>query len=132
MNTRKTTFPTSKQPSSTWMRYLLLALVAEKIIQHIVVTVAFAYDWRAIGSTVVVNPQSLMIAGAIIALLFALSFWGLLRRARWALTLAIALALFDIGGEFVVQGKVNITMTVSFLIAVILLGVALIVRRQAS
>jgi hypothetical protein len=112
------------------MRYLLLALVVEKILQHIVVTVAFAYDWRAIGSTVVVNPEILMVAGAIVAFLFAVSFWGILRRARWGINLAIALALFDIGGEFVAQGNVAITVTVSFLVAIMLLVTALVYRRR--
>ena len=108
----------------------MLALLVEKTIQHIVVTVAFAFNWEDIRSTVVVNPKLLMIAGAIVAILFALSLWQMLRRAKGVINLVIALALFDIVGEFVAQGRMNITMTISFLVALLLLILALFERRQ--
>jgi hypothetical protein len=110
----------------------LIALVFEKIVQHIVVTLAFYFNWAGIASTVVVNPSLLMILGAVVAVLFALSLWGLLMQRTWAINLVTALALFDILGEFVAQGTLMITMTVSFLVATILLVLALWYRRQAK
>ena len=116
--------------SFRWMQYALIFLVVEKIVQHIVVTLAFAYDWQEIRATVVVNPNILMALGVPIALGFALALWGIVRAQPWATNLVIGLALVDIVGEFVAQGKVAILITVSFLVAVILLMLALFYRRQ--
>ena len=115
----------------TWLKYLLIALVFEKIIQHIVVTIAFYLNWAQIGSTVAVNPSILMLLGAVVAVLFMLSLWGMITQQKWAINLVIALALFDILGEFVAQGTIIIAITVSFLVATILLILALLYRRQA-
>jgi hypothetical protein len=114
---------------SAWLRYSVLALILEKIFQHIVVTLAFLFDWGAIRSTVVVHPDILLVLGAIVAVLFGLSLWGMLRRKPWALTLVIGLAIFDIIGEFVAQGTISIMLTVSFLVATLLLILALWYRR---
>jgi hypothetical protein len=46
-----------------WIKYLLIAFICEKIIQHILVTIAFYFNWGDIGSTVAVNPGILMILG---------------------------------------------------------------------
>ena len=112
----------------TWLKYVLIALLIEKTIQHIVVTIAFYFNWGDIGSTVVVDPNILMVLGALVAVLFAFSLWGMITQQKWAINLVIALALFDIIGEFVAQGTIAITITVSFLVAVILLVLALIYR----
>lgn len=130
MNNRETIYPVSGKSRATWLRTIVLALVIEKIIQHLFVTTAFTFNWADIGSTVVVNPRLLMILGAIVALLFAISLWGLLRWTRWAINLVIALALFDIVGEFIAQGKLAITVTISILVAILLLVLALFLRRQ--
>jgi hypothetical protein len=71
-----------------------------------------------------------MILGVVVTVLFALSLWGLITQQKWAVNLVIALALFDIIGEFVAQGTIIITITVSFLVATILLILALVYRRQ--
>jgi hypothetical protein len=44
--------------------------------------------------------------------------------------LLIGLALFDIIGEFVAQGVISIVITVSFLVATLLLILTLVYRRQ--
>lgn len=129
MENEKAAQRTAGKVKTTWLRYLLIALVLEKIIQHIVVTLAFYFDWAQIGSTVSVNPGILMILGAVVAVLFMLSFWGILTRQTWATNLVIALALFDIIGEFVAQGTIIIVITVSFLVAALLLILALLYRR---
>ena len=114
---------------TSWKRFTLIALVFEKIVQHIFVTISFYLNWGDIRSSVAVNPDVLMIMGAVVAVLFILSFWGLIVRLEWAVNLVIALALFDILGEFVAQGTMIIAITVSFVVAVALLVVAFAVRR---
>jgi hypothetical protein len=113
-----------------WIYYGLLLLTVEKILQHIVVTLAFYFNWQDIGSTVVVSPTILMISGALIAILFMVSLWGLLKKQTWAINLLTALAIFDLLGEFVAQGRIDITMTISFLAAALLLIFCLVYRRE--
>jgi hypothetical protein len=60
--------------------------------------------------------------------LFSLSLWGIVTHRRWALNLVIVLAIFDIIGEFVAQGTLSIVVTVSFLVAILLLMLALLHR----
>jgi len=109
---------------------VLLALIVEKVIQHAVVTFALATDLRGIRSTVVVNPDVLMVSGGLVGVLFAVSLWGRLTGGKWALVLVIGLAAFDLVGEFVAQGRVFIIVTVSFVVAAILLVLAFRLRRQ--
>jgi hypothetical protein len=122
--------PAARNVKTAWARYLLLALVFEKIVQHIVVTLAFYSNWANIASTVAVNPSLLMFLGAVVAVFFVLSLWGMITRQTWAIKLVIALAVFDVVGEFVAQGTIIITITVSFLVATILLILALWYQRQ--
>jgi hypothetical protein len=117
----------------SWRDYLLLVLLVEKIIQHIVVTIAFYFNWSDIASSVVISPSLLMILGAVVAIAFGLSFWGVVTQQKWAIDLVIFLALFDIIGEFIAQGRIPIALTVSFVVAVILLILALLYRwRETS
>jgi hypothetical protein len=117
---------------SRWVYYLLILLVIEKIIQHVFVTLAFYFNWADIASRVAVSPTILMILGALVAVLFALSLWGMIIKRTWAVNLVIALALFDILGEFVAQGQVCILTNVSFIVATLLLILALSYRRYIS
>lgn len=117
--------------SSGWLRWLLLLLLAEKVIQHIVVTLAFASGWDGIRASVAFSYQIFMVAGAVLALLFALALWWLWRRDPWARGLIITLALIDIVGEFVAQGTLIITITVSLLVAIALLILALLYRARS-
>ncbi|HEU0293921.1 MAG TPA: hypothetical protein VFR47_14370 [Anaerolineales bacterium] len=120
--------PIAMKPN--WTYYVLIALIVEKIIQHTVVTLAFYFNWKEIASTVVVSPVALMILGAVVGVLFALSLWGLTRKQTWAIKLVLVLAVFDILGEFVAQGKLGIVITVSFIVAVFLLILAWQYQRQ--
>ncbi len=110
-------------------RILMLVLLAEKIIQHVAVTTAFALNWRDIRSTVAVSPDALMVAGGLVAVAFAAALWALWARRTWAMGLVMALALFDMVGEFVAQGTLAITLNVSFIVATALLLLALFSRR---
>jgi hypothetical protein len=94
--------------------YALIILSCEKIVQHTAVTLAFYNDWNGIRSRVRVNPDVLMVLGAIVAVLFMLSLVGLLRHRSWSSGLLIGLALIDIVGEFIAQGTVAIVITVSY------------------
>ena len=117
---------------SNWIYYSLILLVAEKIVQHIFVTLAFYLNWYNIASTVAVMPELLMISGAIVAILFCVSLWGFIKKQRWTINLVIGLALFDIVGEFVAQGRIDIAIPLSFIVAILLLALALIYRRQVN
>jgi|GEM_PF-2252431 len=130
MNNKEDTSRATRKARLGWVKYIVIALIFEKIIQHIYVTIAFFFNWRDIGSTIAVNPSILMILGAIVAVLFILGLWGMISQQKWAINLVLALALFDIIGEFVAQGKIGIVITVSFLVATLLLILALVCRQQ--
>ena len=63
---------------TTWVRVLLILFIIEKIIQHTFVTLAFYFNWKGIGSTVVIDPGILMVLGGTIGLLFILSLWAMI------------------------------------------------------
>ncbi|HEX6384509.1 MAG TPA: hypothetical protein VF177_07555 [Anaerolineae bacterium] len=111
---------------------LLILLLVEKTIQHIVVTLAFSFNWKYIAATVAISPTVLMVLGAFVAILFGLSLWGMITKQKWAIKLIIALALFDMVGEFVAQGRLDIVITISFIVATLLLILAVIYRRQIN
>lgn len=130
MKKKNTSNPASDQRRTGWLKIIITVLLIEKVIQHTVVTLAFYFDWGGIRSTVAVNPDILMVVGGLIGVLFALSLWGLINQRKWAIDLVIGLALFDFFGEYVAQGTVWIVITVSFLVAILLFGLALFYRRQ--
>lgn len=117
---------------TAWVKYLLIILILEKIVQHTLVTVAFYFDWSNIRSTVAVSPDVLMVLGVVVAILFILGLWGMLTRKQWAHGLVMGLALFDIIGEFVAQGRIDIVINVSFLAAILILTLSMIYRRQQA
>lgn len=104
----------------------------EKIVQHTLVTLAFYNNWNNINSTVAFNPNVLMILGGIVACLFIISLWGLVAGHQWATSLVLGLAIFDIIGEFIAQGTIIIAITVSFIVAIVLLIMVLVYRKQIS
>lgn len=116
---------------AAWPWYVMIALLAEKVVQHLAVTAAFYFNWSDISSTVVVSPMILMVLGGAVAVLYAVAVWALLRGRAWATKLIIGLALFDIIGEMVAQGQIAIDINVSFIVAVALLILALFSRRQS-
>lgn len=115
---------------TNWLYIAILLLVVEKTIQHIVVTVAFYFNWMDIASTVTVSTTSLMILGGLVAVLFAIALLAMIRKHRWSIQLIIALALFDIVGEFVAQGRIDIKIPVSFIVAILLFILAVTYRKQ--
>ena len=130
MSTNAHVHQPAEHGTGAWLRYTLIVLALEKCVQHVVVSLAFFFNWKDISSTVVVSPAALLVLGAVAAGLFMVTLWGLVKRRRWAADLAIGLALFDIVGEFVAQGTLGIALTVSFLVAALLLVLALAYRRQ--
>lgn len=122
----------TRSGQASWIRYALIVLIVEKIVQHAVMTLALFFNWKEIGSTVAVSPSILTVLGAIVALLFMLSLWGMITRKQWAVNLVIGLALFDIVGEFVAQGTLYIVITVSILVAAMLLILGLVYRRRET
>ena len=112
------------------LRILLVLIICEKVLQHAAVTLAFWFNVGGIRSSVAADPSLLMILGAMIAILFLIALWGVLRNHRWTPGLLIGLALFDIVGEFAAQGTFAIVLNVSFLVAVTLLIFSIAYRRQ--
>ncbi len=110
--------------------WLLIALTLEKILQHIIVSWAFATDRFGIRDSVVVDYRWLTIIGGLIAVLFGVALVGLVRRRYWSLTLLIVLALADIVGEFIAQGTFGIVITVSFVVAIAILIISRIQQRS--
>jgi hypothetical protein len=113
-------------------RIALIILVGEKIIQHALVTIAFYFNWMDIRLTVAVPADILMILGAVVTVLYTLCFWAIMTQKRWSNVLLMGLALFDIVGEFIAQGRLDITINVSILVAFSLLILALFYRKQES
>ncbi len=108
-----------------WLKWIIVLLVIEKIIQHTAVTLAFYFDWSHIRNTVAVPADILMVLGGIVAILFAIALWGALTSRVWVRGLTMGLAIFDMVGEFVAQGKLDITINVSFLVAAALFVLSL-------
>src|SRR3990172_174392 len=110
--------------------FLLLILSGEKVVQHVFVTLALLSDFGGIRSTVDVDYRALAVSGAVLAVLFAFSFWAVLLKKEWALYLLTAAAAFDVIGEFVAQGTFTIAINVSILVAVTLLIMCLLQLRN--
>lgn len=111
---------------------ILRILLAEKVVQHLFVTAAFATDLAQFRDDAPFDYRWFLISGGIVALLFALALYGHLQHHRWSLQLAITLAVFDIVGEFVYQGGLNIVITVSLLVATVALVLASIELRRTA
>lgn len=91
------------------------------MIQHLVVTWAFATDQANFREEAAFDYRWFVVSGAIVAVLFAAALIGYLRRTGWSIWLFSGLAAFDIVGEFAYQGSLGILITVSFVVAVTLL-----------
>ncbi|OGD44540.1 hypothetical protein A3K69_03110 [Candidatus Bathyarchaeota archaeon RBG_16_57_9] len=112
------------------LRRLLLFLTAEKVVQHLFVTYAFYIDLGGLRSQVAPDYRILMGAGFVVFVLFAVSLYGQLLNAAWAIGLVNGLAVFDVGGEFYAQGSLIIDVTVSFVVAVVILLTVHLIRRE--
>jgi len=95
------------------------------------VTISFLYDFGGIGNNVALDYRYFMVSGSFLDILFFVVLWGLQSEKYWALALVAGLAVFDIIGEFVAQGNVFFyRITVSFVVAIILLILSIRVRSQ--
>jgi hypothetical protein len=113
-----------------FLLYILVFLSLEKFIQHVVVTYAFYVDLGEIRSIVMVDHRFLMISGFIVGILFLINIPFLLQRKRSSFSILFFLALFDFIGEFIAQGTLTINITLSFLVASIILFVLIIERKR--
>lgn len=106
-------------------RYVLMVLAAEKVVQHAVVSWALASDQFGLRSEVTVDYRWLAAIGALDTVLFAAALIGLADSQRWSLVLLAILATSDILGEFVAQGTLAVSITVSLVVAVVVLALSL-------
>jgi hypothetical protein len=109
---------------------LLMILSLEKFVQHMVVTYAFMTDLSDIRQFVIFDYRIFMFTGFFIGMLFLLSFVLMTRRARFGLNLLFLLALFDFVTEFVAQGTLIIEVTVSILVAALIIVLCLLTRKN--
>jgi hypothetical protein len=112
--------------------YILILLSIEKFIQHIAVTYAFAADLSEIRSAVAVDHRLLMISGFIVGWLFLVNIPFLFQQKRFSFSLLFGLALFDLIGEFIAQGTLIIDITVSFLVAFVILLILIIYSKRLA
>ena len=110
--------------------YVLLAVSIEKTIQHIVVAVSLAWNVGSLRSTLAVDYSVVMVVSAALAMLFGMALAGLRRKRAWSVSLLGLLGASDIVGEFIVQGGMVKVVTVSLIVAVVLLIVAMIAYRM--
>ena len=112
--------------------YILVFLSIEKFIQHMFVSYALYVDLMAIRSTVVVDHRLLMVSGFIVGILFLVNIPFLLRRRRNSFRVLFFLALFDFIGEFIAQGTLAIDITVSYLVASIIILILIVERERLA
>lgn len=103
----------------TWI--ILLFLCFEKVVQHLFVTYAFFKNISSIRSDMAFDYRYFMYVGLIIALLFAVAFYGLLKQEIWGHKLAFTMGWVDFFGEFVGQGGALNFIPLSFIVAIIII-----------
>ena len=107
------------------------ALLLEKVTQHVFVTWAFIAGRFGLRDEVAVDYRWLAATGGLAAVLFAVALAGHVIGRSWSVWLAAGLAVVDIVGEFVAQGRLAITVNVSFVVASAVLLLALFELRTA-
>lgn len=110
-------------------RGALLLLALEKFVQHMVVTYGLVTDVSGVRSRVAADPRWLAGAGFVVGVLFLACAVGMLRARRWSAYGLLALALFDVAGEYVAQGTLAVQITLSFVVAWLIVLVVVAGRR---
>jgi hypothetical protein len=103
----------------------ILLLTVEKMLQHLLTAVFFAFNIPGIGRpeigpTFDLSDTTMVVLNLIVFILFGMGFWGRLRGNLWHRPLLVGLALFDILAEFIFHGFFYITISV--IVSVILLA----------
>jgi uncharacterized membrane protein (UPF0136 family) len=109
---------------------VLLVLALEKLAQHMFVTYAFISNLGGIRGDVSLDYRIFMISGFLVGILFLVAFIMMVRHNPVSLRLLFYLSLFDLIGEFVAQGRVFITITVSLLIATAIIVIVYVRRKR--
>jgi hypothetical protein len=115
---------------SRFVSLILLGLLAEKVIQHVFVTVAFLFDIGGSRSSVALDYRFFMVAGGVVSILYVIALWAVYSKRKYGLSLVVALAVLDILGEFIAQSRFDINLNFSFIGASILLILAKLIRRN--
>lgn len=100
-----------------WSVPALVIPSLEKFVQHMVVTYALVANVAGIRDTLAVDAGFLAVSGLVVGLLFAVAGVALAQGRRWAAGGLLALALFDVVGEFVAQGTFEVRITLSLVAA---------------
>jgi hypothetical protein len=71
-----------------------------------------------------------MISGFLVGVLFLVAFIFMIRRKKFSLNLLLYLALFDFFDEFIAQGTLSIMITISILVASLIIIVLIAARKD--
>jgi hypothetical protein len=112
--------------------WIVLGLVAEKILQHGLTAIFFVVNIDGIGKPEVGNriPLSDPVMAVLNCIMMGFFVWAFLdiwKSRRRGLHLVIVLSLFDIVAEFVFHGVGLITISV--IVAIFLIGFSFILNR---
>ena len=110
-------------------RTFLVILLLEKIVQHVVVSLAFIFNIGNLRFNVAVDYNILLVVGVIIGLLYLAALISVLKAWSLNRVLVAIPALMDIVGEFVAQGRLDIVVTVSYVVAFLILGILFLENR---
>ena len=114
---------------------ILLLLIAEKIFQHGLTALLFAVsiDWIGkpdIGNLIPVSDPVMTVLNLIVMGFFIWAFYDIWKLRMRGLSLAIMLSLFDIAAEVAFHSFGF--LTVSVVVAMIIIGLAYYLRRKPS
>lgn len=112
---------------------VIRVLLAEKVLQHAVITWAFATDQAELREEASLDYRWFLVSGGLVGVLILFALVGHIRHAGWSTPLYTGLAAFDIAGEFVFQGGPGIVITTSLIVATVLvvLGIGEMRRNKA-
>jgi len=115
--------------------WIVLGLVAEKILQHGLSALLFVIDIDGIGkpdigSRIPLSDPVMAVLNCILMGFFIWGFWNIWKLQIRGLHLVIVLCIFDIIAEFVFHGVGFIT--VSVVVAILLIGFAFISKRSLT
>ncbi len=104
--------------------YVLIILLAEKVVQHVASVPAFLWDIGDIRASFAVDYTFLIGANIVLAAVYSAALYGVVTRHVWGLLIAIPSALFDIIAEYVFHGLFT-PLTVSVIVATVIVILAL-------
>ncbi len=111
------------QKDYTIATYVLIILLAEKVVQHVVSVPFFVWNISDIRADFAIDYTLLIGANIVLAAIYLIALYGTVTKRVWGSLIALPPALVDIIAEYVFHGLLT-PLTVSVIVAVIILIVA--------